>query len=331
MDRISVIIPVYNTEKYLVRCVDSILNQTYTDLEIILVDDGSTDKSGSICDTYREKDPRIKVIHKENAGLPQARKSGVEAATGQFIYFVDSDDWVEDNLLALLHRAITSDHADISCCGYYLDYPDKEADNKKVPVTGQVSGEQIDGERAAELIHNVESVYPYMWNKLFRAGLFLDLEFPKEHTMSEDYFILIQILPRIKGIRLIPEILCHYMQPAESMCNAGFNKSHVFALEKYHKAEDYLFRMYPALKKNIISFRIIQELAMITAMTRNSHYDKGALKIIKRDIRRHITKILGNGKVPIQFRVSALCVFVNYRILVVGYKAAQKLTNTRTY
>ena len=125
-DLISVIVPIYNVEKYINRCIDSIIEQTYTNLEIILVDDGSTDNSGSICDEYAKKDNRIKVIHKENGGVSSARNVGLDTAIGQYITFVDSDDYIEKKYCEILLKTLKKQKADCVACGYNRIYKNKE-------------------------------------------------------------------------------------------------------------------------------------------------------------------------------------------------------------
>ena len=118
MDTISVIVPVYNIEGYLGKCIDSIIAQTYKDLEIILVDDGSSDHCGAICDKYAKKDNRIKVIHKPNGGLSDARNHGIEAATGSYLGFVDGDDYIEPQMYEKLHNALVENDAEMSICSF---------------------------------------------------------------------------------------------------------------------------------------------------------------------------------------------------------------------
>lgn len=124
-DLISIIVPVYNVEKYLNKCIDSIINQTYKNIEIILVDDGSTDNSGKICDEYLLRDSRIKVIHKNNGGLSSARNEGINISSGEYIGFVDSDDWVEPNMYEEMYKKILYSNADIVDCGYWKEYENK--------------------------------------------------------------------------------------------------------------------------------------------------------------------------------------------------------------
>ena len=123
---ISVIVPVYNVEKYIAACVDSILAQTYTNLEILLVDDGSTDSSGALCDEYARRDVRVRVIHQENGGLSDARNTGMQSAQGTYFAFVDSDDFIAGDYIAYLYGMIEKHHAQIAVCGYQKVYPGDE-------------------------------------------------------------------------------------------------------------------------------------------------------------------------------------------------------------
>ena len=138
---ISIIVPVYNVENYLRKCVDSIINQSYKNLEIILVDDGSTDSSGKICDEYSLKDSRIKVIHKKNGGLSDARNAGMEIASGDFWGFVDSDDYIDSDMYSVLLENLLGAEADLSACGRIFTYDGKEipeySENNPVTLSGR--------------------------------------------------------------------------------------------------------------------------------------------------------------------------------------------------
>ena len=125
MKKISIIVPIFNIEKYLSRCLDSILEQTYKNLEVILVDDGSVDNSGMIADKYARKDQRIKVIHQVNQGVSAARNTGIDLATGDYIGFVDGDDYIEPDMYEILMRIIEEQQVDIAHCGYQMVYPSK--------------------------------------------------------------------------------------------------------------------------------------------------------------------------------------------------------------
>lgn len=143
-DLISVNVPIYNIDQYIGFCIESLIKQTYKNLEIILVDDGCTDRSGALCDLYRSKDSRIKVIHKENGGLVSARKAGIQIAFGSYIGNVDGDDWVEQDFFEVLHRAAAKAEADIVCAGYSRDFFDQHVKYTNNVLDGIYEGEGLE-------------------------------------------------------------------------------------------------------------------------------------------------------------------------------------------
>ncbi len=181
MSKISIIVPIYNIEKFLPRCLDSIMSQTYRDLEIILVDDGSTDSSGKIADRYAKKDSRIKVIHQVNSGVSVARNQGLDQATGDYIGFIDGDDYVEPDMYEILMQIINEYHVDIAHCGYQMVYP------SRVDYYYN-SGEKIKlshDEGLFELLKGTR-VEPGLWNKLYKAELFKQIRLPIGVVETED-------------------------------------------------------------------------------------------------------------------------------------------------
>ena len=172
-DLISIIIPVYNVEKYLERCVKSVINQTYKNLEIILVDDGAKDNSGKMCDELSKLDSRIKVIHKENGGLSDARNFGLKIATGDYIGFVDSDDYIADDMYETLYYTIKNNNADISIVSFYEMYKEKV-----IGVRDSGNLEILSKQEAMKELLIDTKIQSYAWNKLFKKELFNDLKFP---------------------------------------------------------------------------------------------------------------------------------------------------------
>jgi glycosyltransferase involved in cell wall biosynthesis len=203
MDLISVIVPVYKVEPYLRQCVDSILAQTYTNLEVILVDDGSPDNCGMICDEYAAKDPRVKVIHKENGGVSCARNGGIDVASGEFICFVDSDDVISPYFVEYLKRAQESCDADISYCGHRRFYEE----SLPLPHTeeGPFEHQELLVLSGPEALANQFAIWytPNVWDKLIRRSLFENLRFPKAKR-AEDLWMSYHLLakaPKIAGIK----------------------------------------------------------------------------------------------------------------------------------
>jgi len=180
---ISVIVPVYNVEKYLDRCIESIVKQTYKNLEIILVDDGSPDSCPVICDEWANRDSRVSVIHKANDGLAHARNSGLEISSGEFILFIDSDDYLEPDMIGFLLNNILDYNADVSRCGFYYDYENDSSvrigeSNKRILL---LNSDEIISELASG-----SHVSGVVWNKLYRACSIKNVQFSKKDGCSED-------------------------------------------------------------------------------------------------------------------------------------------------
>lgn len=179
---ISIIVPVYNVEQYLERCMKSLCGQTYTNIEIILVDDGSTDNSSQMCDTYAAQDNRIKVIHKQNGGLSDARNAGLAIATGAYIGFVDSDDWIEPDMYERMYRSCIEQQAQIAICRYAQIYQDKVV-KEGTDVITEFSKEEL--LRVYICGHDDYVIYNSVWSKLFRRDLVEGVLFPTGRN-SED-------------------------------------------------------------------------------------------------------------------------------------------------
>ena len=225
---ISVIVPVYNVEKYLERCVKSIAAQTYKDLEILLIDDGSTDKSGEMCDDFQQTDSRIKAFHKQNGGLSDARNYGIEHSAGEFISFVDSDDYIDEKMLETLHRLITENDADLAVCSAMDVFEGKE-------VT------QVKGIKEFNL-NKVES-YKYMLrgdgipsacNKLYKRQTVGDVRFPVG-KLYEDGFFTPQILKKVEKTAVTSKPMYYYFRRADSITTKPFRKGDLDVIEAYDK------------------------------------------------------------------------------------------------
>lgn len=212
--QISIIVPVYKVEPYLHKCLDSIVNQTYSNLEIILVDDGSPDNCGKICDTYAAKDARIHVIHKPNGGVSSARNAGLAATTGDWIGWVDSDDWIEPEMFAhMLERAVRY-HADIAACGQIVECRDHAT------VHGWAQEQVMDSKQAIELLLQNDLMRNSMWDKLWRRELFEGILFPVGQTY-EDIAVVHQLFARSNITVCVPQPFYHYVQRSDGIMGGG--------------------------------------------------------------------------------------------------------------
>lgn len=221
MTLVSVIIPVYNVEKYMRRCIDSIINQTYTNLEIILVDDGASDRSGKICDEYAQMDHRIKVLHKENGGLASARNAGIQIATGEYISYVDSDDWVETEFIEVLLKGCQDNNAKMSICRYRECFD--ESESKFVEKSNTIIWT---GKSAVR--HRIEDESTYgistsAWNKLYSAKLIEEMRFP-EGKYYEDSVYAMEAMLKSDKVAYTNSVLYNYRCNRKgSIMNEGFN------------------------------------------------------------------------------------------------------------
>ena len=185
---ISIIIPVYKVEKYLEKCIQSLINQTYENLQIILVDDGSPDNCGKICDEYAQKDHRIEVIHKSNGGLSDARNKGLEIAKGEYIGFIDSDDYIESDMYEVLYNLLKQYNADVSICNFYTVSQGKIA--IKNAENGIKEYNRIEILKEVLLDNNIQS---YAWNKLYKKELFDEIKYPvgkKYEDIGTTFYLL---------------------------------------------------------------------------------------------------------------------------------------------
>lgn len=257
-DKISIIIPIYNVEKYIHRCVDSVLAQTYHNTEIILVDDGSLDRCGKICDEYAKIDKRIKVVHKENGGLSDARNAGIEVATGDYIGFVDSDDYISEDMYEKLYSALINNNADMSICSFKYVGEDITAkfDNDNSPIkNGVLSGSSILFEKM-----NEQKFWYWVvaWNKLYKRELFSDIRFPVG-KINEDEFIIHHILLKCDNVACVSDMLYYYVQREGSIMNIKYSVKNLDLAEAFMRRSQHILNSgyksmasYNALMRGII-------------------------------------------------------------------------------
>lgn len=231
MSKISVIIPVYNVENYLDRCINSVINQTYKDLEILLINDGSTDRSGEICDYYKNIDSRIKVIHKSNGGVSSARNIGLNIATGEWIAFLDSDDYIESNMYEELYNDAIENNVDVCACFFkYLTSDNKILFNptkEHNDLNKKYSGEQFLKLLYTDLYTNLICVV--VWNKIYKKKVFENISFVSKIAEDEDichkiYTQEMSIFTNIKGLYI-------YAQNMDSITNKKFSSDNMEFLD----------------------------------------------------------------------------------------------------
>lgn len=238
MPQISVIVPVYNVEQYLSRCLDSIINQTYRNFEVILVDDGSPDKCPEICDYYALQDNRIKVIHKENGGLADARNEGIRASSGEFITFIDSDDFVSFRYLEVLLDGITRHNADIIIAKFQRFESKNNIKNFVIIDDWKLLSKEDVFQKYTSL--NTSEAMPFIssCNKLYKRSLFDDIEYPKGFYY-EDAYTSYKLLDKAKTIVVTSNQLYFYFINPESIMGQSFNNKHLEMIDAFQQAIQY--------------------------------------------------------------------------------------------
>ena len=231
---LSIIVPVYKVENYLQKCIDSILAQTFTDFELILVEDGSPDNCPALCDAAAAKDARVRVIHQKNGGLSAARNAGLDVARGAWIGFVDSDDYIAPEMYEALYQAVQSTGADLALCDY------AEVDEAGAPCQSMhvsLSGVELTGQ---ELLKRASGLMVQLaWNKLYRRAIFAQLRYP-EGKLNEDLFLIPDICLQTTKAVVVPEVLYYYLQRSGSIMGKSKTLRHYDAAEAAQRYWDCL-------------------------------------------------------------------------------------------
>ncbi len=250
-DLISVIVPIYNSGNSLVRCIDSLINQSYSNLEIILVNDGSTDNSLDICNLYKEKDNRIKVVDKRNGGCIDSRLKGIDISKGKYIGFVDSDDYIDKDMYNLLYNSLINNDSDLAVCNVYKVYnDDKELQNHGMSnnvLTG-VKLEELKSQFLPNKKNKGEALKFYMWNKLFKRDLLLSslIEIDKEVSVFEDLTICFPCLIQANSISFVEQPCYYYV----------YNNMSILHFTNYKKELTSVYKAINVVKKQCEVLRV---------------------------------------------------------------------------
>ena len=256
--KVSIIVPVYNTAPWLDRCIESLVNQTYQDIEIILVNDGSTDNSRQVCAYWQEKDQRIKYLYKENGGQASARNMGLDYATGDYIAFVDSDDCVMPQYVEQLVRACVENKTEISFCGYALTDEFTPADKTDLPDEAYNTEIISQYDYFERIYSHQEIAYVVVWNKLYHRNIFADVRF-NEVRMYEDEGVIHHIISKCDKIAVFYQPLYLYaVRQNSTMTTPGFSEKNLLILPmleeriSYFKSKEWHTLVYLTIKNYLV-------------------------------------------------------------------------------
>ena len=285
---VSVIIPVYNVEKYLCECIESVINQTYKELEIILVDDGSTDDSGRICDKYKQLDTRIKVIHKKNGGLSSARNAGIEIATGSLYTFIDSDDFIALNMIESLLYALNKTNADISVCSMTsVENLINNSFSTKVNLYTK--------EETLKFILSETRIPTSACGKLYKKELFKTIRFP-DGKIYEDLGTTYRVVDLVYRIALIDTPKYYYRRTnPQSITQTTFSNKQLDYYVISTELENFIKEKYPQFLNMVVNHSVRVSIAFMRKISICGFDDKNTINFLITHIKASILKYLFSG------------------------------------
>lgn len=309
MSEISVIIPVYNVEKYFKKCIESVLAQTFKDIEILLIDDGSTDRSGEICDDFAKKDTRIRVIHKKNGGVSSARNCGIENATSPLIGFVDSDDYIDSDMYEVLYNELKKADADIAMCDLVNCY-----ENQKIEKHNREIVEELNSEQAIRMVMEAKKTSVTPVNKLYKRYIFDEIRYP-EGKESEDAFVIVDILMRANKIVFTSKQKYYYIHRKGSITTSNFKEKDLNVIEAYQKNQNLIEKFYPELG-DVAQMRYLWAhfYVLDKMMLSENVYDKKIEKQIIDVLRKNIWFILKDSRFNKSRKIAMMLLMVHLKL-----------------
>ena len=327
-DLITIIIPVYNVEKYIEKNIQSVISQTYNKLEIILVDDGSKDNSGKICDEYAKTDNRISVIHKENGGLSDARNKGLEISTGNWIFFLDSDDFLPKFSIETLYNLAINNNADISVGTFYDYYNsdfniDYEIFDKDLDITVNVYKD----EQGLETMLYNSKITNAACNKLYKKELFEDITFPKG-KLYEDLGTTYKLFYNAKRVTLTNQhTYCYFRDRLDSIMNKTYNSNRMQGLKYAEEILEFTNNKIPAIKKSAISRLYMECIFILIEMPKDKEFNEDRKKI-NYYLRKYRGQIILDKKMPIKQKMLAMSSMFGKKVLMLVWNLKEKMKRT---
>ena len=315
--KISIIVPVYNVESYLRKCINSILNQTIENIEIILVNDGSKDRSGYICDEYKKKDGRIVVIHKENGGLSSARNAGLEIATGELIGFIDSDDWIEPDYYQILQDGIIKYNAEISVM-HLMDVTQYE----KIEFKTKRKEEWVKFTRvnAMESFFANDFIGYSACNKLYRSSLFKGIRYP-EGMLMEDKATTYKLIYKTNLVVVNSSRKYHYYLRTGSIMQSKFNRKKFDSLEIHKEQIEFVDRYYPEFYGLIRARYAYEAFRLLLMMIRSSYSEKADLERCLKIIKDNVSYVIKEKRIGVHHKIYVLLFYLFPKGVVMSAKS----------
>ena len=298
--KISIVVPIYNVEQYLHQCINSILNQSFNNFELLLINDGSTDNSGKICDEYAKKDLRIKVIHQKNSGVSVARNKGIDMATGEYIGFVDPDDYIDSRMYEILVNKIEEMKADIAICSFSFVKNDE--------VISHDNGNEckvFNKEKSIEYYfkEKLPFDYSFLCNKLFRRGLFDTIRLNAFLSVQEDSEVLIRILNCCSSIIYVSEALYFYYIRVDSLTHSRLTLKQLSVVDSLYEIYDYVQKNLPQFSNYALNKYLLYYFNQVIEMVKEGKTFNEQYFVFRKKLYKNYFSIIFNPSVAFKYKI----------------------------
>lgn len=319
---ISIIIPIYNAENYIRKCIDSLINQTYKNIEIILINDGSTDTSASICDLYKKQDKRVFVFHKKNQGVSSTRNEGLKLAKGDFISFIDSDDWLELDAYQILVDIIKKYKVDAVIFEYSIDY----LDGKIILKPHKKYNGILNSEKAVEL--TVTSINRSAWSKIYSKNIVQGIKFDRDIHFGEDILFACSVLKNAKSVYYLSKPIYHYIQSEIGVTRCEFNEKWLSGVKAYFKLFELCEKFYPQLTTISLSVYINMVMIIIYKLHDSLYPNrKNIIKNLKTEIYKYGFKLLFSTQTKMHIKLKLFVCLINTKLYHKLYRQMKTLND----
>lgn len=320
---VTIVVPVYKVEKYIDRCIKSILNQTYKNLEIILVDDGSPDNCGKICENYAQKDERIKVVHKENGGLSDARNAGISISNGKYISFIDSDDYIDPEYIELLYKTIKKDKSDMAISSHKVIYENGTVLEKATKEESILKPKEV----LKRILYD-DGIDLSAWAKLYKIELFKEIRYPKGR-LFEDAATTYKLVDKCEKISIISRSTYNYIIRGNSITNINFSEKKMDLIISTEEMCNYIKKKYPDLEEAANRRLMYAYLSTLTQLVKSNEKNENAEKKLYGYIKQNSKMILRDKNVPKRDKVAIISTKFGLGFYKIIWKIYEKLTGRR--
>lgn len=318
---ITVVVPIYKVEDCLTICIDSILSQTYRNLEIILVDDGSPDNCSKICDEYEKKDKRVKVIHKENGGLSDARNAGMKIATGKYITFIDSDDYVSNDYVEYLYNLLKKYNVKLSICDFKKVW--KETD---ITAKEETKIEVLNSEKAFKNLLFSQGIDISAWAKLYQIDLWENYEFPKGKCY-EDSAIIYKLIDRAENVAFGNKQCYYYVaRPGSISKQKGFNKNEEDYIENTKQMLGFIREKYPNINSATNRYDLYSNFRILRILIFTKPRNRKMEKIVIKNINQHKKKVFLGKETPKRDKLAIIFLSMGLPVFKIFWYIYSKIT-----